>query len=84
MAIVTYIRSDNYVPLLRQLECTLRRSNPGVELALMMVEGELSPASLALVRSLNITQLEVEPLDFKNTYESRWVLGDMPAERVWR
>lgn len=71
VAVVTYLRDDRYLPLLQQLECTLRRSNPGVELGLMAVDGELSADTLALVRRLNITLLPVKPLDFPNTYDAR-------------
>lgn len=73
VAVVTYLRDDHYVPLLRQLECTLRRSNPDLELGLMHVRGELSDATLGLARRLNITLLPVLPLDFANTYEPRYV-----------
>lgn len=71
-AVVTYLRDDTYLPLLQQLECTLRRSNPGLELALMHVPGEMSAAGMALARALNLTLLPVAPLEFPNTYESRW------------
>jgi hypothetical protein len=73
MAVVTYLRDDSYVPLLRQLECTLRHSNPGLELGLMMVEGELGHATLAAATALNITLLPVAPLEFSNTYDRRCV-----------
>jgi hypothetical protein len=73
--VVTFLRDDSYLPLLQQLECTLRRSNPGLELGLMMVPGELSEGTLALAAALNITLLPVEPLQYRNTYEARWVLG---------
>ncbi|KAI3434831.1 hypothetical protein D9Q98_002886 [Chlorella vulgaris] len=72
MAVVTYLRDDSYVPLLRQLECTLRHSNPGLELGLMMVEGELGHATLAAATALNITLLPVAPLEFSNTYDRRY------------
>ncbi|KAL4446764.1 hypothetical protein ABPG77_008008 [Micractinium sp. CCAP 211/92] len=72
VAVVTYLRDDSYLPLLQQLDCTLRRSNPHLELGLMHVEGELAPATLQLVRALNITLLPVAPLEFPNTYEARY------------
>lgn len=71
VAVVTYLRDDSYAPLMQQLECTLRRSNPDLELALMTVAGELSDDTLALARRLNITLLPVEPLQFPNTYDPR-------------
>lgn len=78
VAVVTYLRDDSYLPLLQQLDCTLRRSNPHLELGLMHAEGELAPATLQLVRALNITLLPVAPLEFPNTYEARWG-GAAPA-----
>jgi hypothetical protein len=71
VAVVTFLRDGSYLPLLQQLECTLRRSNPGLELGLMMVPGELSEGTLALAAALNITLLPVQPLQYRNTYEAR-------------
>ena len=70
-AVVTYLRDDTYLPLMQQLDCTLRRSNPGLELVLMHVPGEISDAGMALARALNLTLLPVKLLEFRNTYESR-------------
>lgn len=33
VAAVTLLRTQEYFPLMQQLECTLRKSNPGLELA---------------------------------------------------
>lgn len=84
VAVVTYIRDDAHAPLLQQLECTLRRASPGLELGLMVVEGELGDDVLALARRLNITLLPVEPLQYANSYEPRWEGGrpDRPSA-VW-
>lgn len=71
MAVVVPLRTDAYLPLLQQLECTLRRSNPGVELAVLAAPGELGPSTLRLLAVLNITHLAVQPLEFPNTYEPR-------------
>jgi hypothetical protein len=79
VAVVTYLRDDLYAPLLQQLECTLRRSNPGLELALLHVPGELGTPTLALAAALNITLLPVAPLDFRNTYEPRCASGSGAA-----
>ena len=70
-AVVTYVRSGEYLPLFWQLECTLRRSNPGLELALMLVEGELEAAAVERIHAAGVTLLPVDPLEFKNVYESR-------------
>lgn len=72
-AVVTYLRGADYLPLLQQLECTLARSNPGgLELAAMVVEGELDEALLARVRELGITLLPVAALEYPNSYERRY------------
>lgn len=71
VAAVTYLRGQHYWPLFRQLECTLRRSNPGLELALMHVPGELPEALLAAARRMRVTLLPVPPLSFPNSYEGR-------------
>lgn len=81
VAVVTYLRDDAYLPLLQQLECTLRRTNPLLELGLMHVRDELGPGTLQLARALNITLLPVAPLDFPNTYEARWGRGRCIARR---
>jgi hypothetical protein len=81
-AVVTYIRDDRHLELLRQLECTLRRSNPGLELAAMAVEGELAPGTLAAMRALNVTLLPVAPLDVPNVYEPRFARNWLKL-RAW-
>ena len=75
VGVLTYLRGDAYAPLLAQLECTLRRSNPGAELGLMAVPGELSNATQALARRLNITLHFVQPLTYPNTYDRRCAGG---------
>ena len=74
VAVVTYVRSAAYLPLFWQLECTLRRSNPGLELAVMLVEGELEAQALQSMRAAGVNLLPVAPLEFKSVYESRWVV----------
>lgn len=69
--VLTYVRSDNYLPLLRQMECTFRKSNPGVELGVMTVKGELGPETTAWLASHNVTRFEVKPLRFPNKYNPR-------------
>lgn len=71
-AVVTYIRSAAYLPLLRQLECTLHQSNPSVPLVLMLVPGELDPAARAEAGAIADEVEEVEALDFENSYEPRY------------
>ena len=71
VAVVTYVLGAAYLPLFWQLECTLRRSNPGLELAAMVVEGELEAEALQSMRGAGVTLIPVEPLEFENVYQSR-------------
>ena len=71
VAVVTYVLGEAYLPLFWQLECTLRRSNPGLELAVMLVEGELEAEAVESMRAAGVTLLPVEPLEFENVYQSR-------------
>ena len=70
-AVLTLVRSDNHLPLLQQLECTLRRSNPGVEFGVLMVPGELGAEALAWMERKNLTRLEVPPLYYPNAFNPR-------------
>lgn len=71
-AILTYLRDDFYLPLVQQLECTLRRAMPSMELAVMVIEGELSEHSMSVLRQLKTTIIPVNPLNIENYYESRF------------
>ena len=70
-AVLTLLRSDAYLPLLQQLECTLRRSNPGVQLGVMMVPGELGAATLAWIDRNSLTRVEVPPLYYPNPFNPK-------------
>ena len=72
VAVVTYLRDSNYLTLFRQLECTLRKSNPHVELAVMHVPGELERSALEEIHSLNVTLIDIEPLHYENYFERRY------------
>lgn len=72
VAALTYIRTEKYFPLLQQLECTVRSSNPGLELVLMYVKGELSPLSLKWAERRNLTLIQVPDLSFPNSYAARY------------
>lgn len=72
VAVVSTLSSAEYLPLFLQLECTLRRSNPSVDLAVMVTPGVLEPAQRRLFNDLNVHILETKPLEFKNTYEPRY------------
>jgi len=81
-AIITYLRDDTYMNLFRQMECTLRKSNPDVELVIMVVKGELSPSVMTEFTTLNVTVRYVQPLDFPNYYEPRYGRNWMKI-RAW-
>ena len=49
----------------------MRKSNPWVELGVMLVRGELSEGVLAKVQALNFTINYVEPLAYPNKYNER-------------
>ncbi|GAB4818121.1 hypothetical protein N2152v2_005167 [Parachlorella kessleri] len=72
-ALVTYIRTDAYLPLLRQLVCTTRKSNPWLDIAIMVVPGELSDRVERFVtHSMNATIIYVKRLEYQNDYETRY------------
>ncbi|GAB4814352.1 hypothetical protein N2152v2_001398 [Parachlorella kessleri] len=72
VAVLTYIRSDNYLPLLKHLECSFRRSNPGVELGVMSAPGELGAATKEWLEHRNLTLIEVQPLYYPNYHTPRY------------
>lgn len=47
---------------LQHLEASVRRSNPGVDIGVMLVRGELGAAATQRVMGLNVTVIYVEPL----------------------
>lgn len=73
IVLTSYIGGEAYLPLLKQLECTLRRSNPGLELGVMLSKGEQhNPATLAWMDRKAITRIEVEPLFYANHYNPKY------------
>lgn len=52
----------NPPPRPQHLEASVRRSNPGVDLGVMLVRGELGAAATQRVMGLNVTVIYVEPL----------------------
>jgi hypothetical protein len=69
--VLSYMRTEEYLPLVDQLQCSLRRSNPGLRLALMVVKS-ISPRMVEKLRSRNIKLIFVEDLQFPNLYEPRF------------
>jgi hypothetical protein len=68
-AVVSYIRDSNYFALFQQLECTLRKSNPWLEFAMLTVDGELSADLVSRLRAYNVTLLPAKPITFENYYK---------------
>ncbi|KAL4457270.1 hypothetical protein ABPG75_012135 [Micractinium tetrahymenae] len=61
-AVVTHVRNQREVTQLQHLEASVRRSNPGVDMGVMLVRGELGAAATQRVMGLNVTVIYVEPL----------------------
>jgi lipopolysaccharide biosynthesis glycosyltransferase len=73
-AILTTLRSENYFPLLYSLACSIRQSNPGVQLVVATVRGDLSHKyEEAILRLGNFVKLvHWKEYGFKNTSQSRY------------
>jgi lipopolysaccharide biosynthesis glycosyltransferase len=73
-AILTTIRSENYFPLLYSLACSIRQSNPGVELVVATVLGDLpnkyENAILALGNFVRLVYWD--EYAFENTFHPRF------------
>ncbi|EFN55609.1 hypothetical protein CHLNCDRAFT_133736 [Chlorella variabilis] len=61
-AVVTHVHSQREVTQLLQLEASMRRSNPSVDLAVMLVRGQLGAAATQRILDLGLTMFYVEPL----------------------
>lgn len=75
VVVLSTLSSPAYLPLFLQLECTLRMSNPGLELAVLLEPGLLPKSSERLLRKLGVTLVQTSPLEYPNTYEPRLVGG---------
>lgn len=69
--VLSYMRTEEYLPLVEQLHCSLKKSNPKLRLALMVVR-TISPATLEKLRDRNIRIIFVDDLQFPNVYEHRF------------
>lgn len=72
VVVLSTLSSPAYLPLFLQLECTLRMSNPGLELAVLLEPGLLPKSSERLLRKLGVTLVQTYPLEYPNTYEPRY------------
>lgn len=74
-AVVTPFTSDEYIPLLEELACSLRRSNPGIPLYAMTARDILSNTTLS-VASKYATVMFVKSLFYHNNfprYTKNWI-----------
>ena len=76
-AVLTTLRSDNYYQLLVNLECTLRKSNPTLNLIVATVKGDLSGEIEQAIRNLSkyITVVYWEDFFIENKLKSRFALN---------
>ena len=80
-AFVTSLRSEDYLVGLQELACSLNRSNPGVPLIVLGVEGDLSSDTIAEIKQVAEYQL-VEDISINNTHHPRFALNWMKI-RAW-
>jgi len=71
-AVVTYLTTGDYFPFLQQLECTLRKSNPKVEFAIMLPDGHAQDDMVQKIRELGIKIIHVDDISYPNKYEHRF------------
>lgn len=82
-AILTTLRSDDYLPLLEHLSCSIQHSNPGATLIVATVEGDLSIEVSDRVKSLTNVQLHLwKEFRIVNTLRSRFALNWVKL-RAW-
>ena len=71
-AIVTLMRTERYLPLLDHLACSVAKSNPDLEFA-VMVTRSISPTMVRKLREeRGLKLLYVDELQFPNSYEPRF------------
>lgn len=69
-AFVTSVRSPEYLPLVQELACSIRKHSPGVPLIVVAVEGDLDAESEEAVRNIAIYR-KVEEFSFPNELFAR-------------
>ena len=70
-AVVTSLRSAKYMVSLRDMQCSLKRTNPDLNLIVLAVAGELSDEIVAEIRSF-ATYREVPNIEYNNTNDARY------------
>ena len=81
-AALTTLRSEEYLPLLRILHCSLKKSNPKLPLIVAIVDGDLTPATVAAVKQLGVTLVYWKDLQFYNAKSPRFGLNWVKI-RAW-
>lgn len=80
--ILTTLRSDNYLPLLKNLVCSLKNSNPNVNLVVATVEGDLSQSTMIALNSMDVDIIFWEDIKFPNKKSARFSLNWVKI-RAW-
>ena len=70
-AIVTLMRTEKYLPLLDHLACSVAKSNPDVEFAVMATRS-MSPITARKLEERGLKLIYVEELEYPNVYEQRF------------
>ena len=82
-AVLTTLRSNDYLPLLHHLACSLKNSNPGVTLLVATVKGDLSEEIIKQVQGIKNAKLMYwEEFRFENTLRQRFALNWVKL-RAW-
>jgi hypothetical protein len=70
-AIVTFMRTEEYLPLLDHLACSVAKSNPNLEFA-VMVTRSISPTTARKLEERRLKLIYVDDLQYPNVYEQRF------------
>ncbi len=82
-AVLTTLRSDDYLPLLEHLACSLKHSNPGVKLLVATVQGDLSAEIIEKAKAIsNVEVFFWDEFRIENTIRHRFALNWVKL-RAW-
>ena len=81
-AVLTTLRTDKYLTLLRNLACSMKRANPAVELLVATVRGDLLEKTENDVRSLGAKLIYWENFELDNYRSKRFQLNWVKV-RAW-
>lgn len=80
--VLTTLRNDAYLPLLKTLYCTFTVSNPNVTFVVATVRGDLSESTLDAVHAMRIQIVFWDELKFRNKKSPRFELNWVKI-RAW-